>query len=73
MFYYINQPKTPSFSVWLVKTKPDFIFRSVQTGLGRSTLVVAVIDVDTCTFLASSELTFCLKDTRIVVFWLHCA
>ena len=35
IFYYINQPHTPSFSIGLVKTKSDFIVRSVETGLGR--------------------------------------
>ena len=35
MFYYIDQPCTPSFSIGLVKTESDFIVRSVETGLGR--------------------------------------
>ena len=43
MFYYINQPCTPYFPIGLVKTKSAFIFRSVETGLGRWLLVVAVI------------------------------
>ena len=46
MFYYINQPPTPSFLIGLVKTKSDFIVRSVETGLMRRTLVVAVTSVD---------------------------
>ena len=50
-----------------------FIFRSVETGLGRSTLVVAVISVDAYPFLAFSDLTCRLEDTGISVFWLHCA
>ena len=43
MFYYINQPCTPYFPIGLVKTRSAFIFRSVETGLGRWLLVVAVI------------------------------
>ena len=31
----INQLCTPSFPIGLVKTKSDFIVRSVETGLGR--------------------------------------
>ena len=68
MFYYITQPRTPSFPIGLVKTKSDFIVRSVETGLGRWTLVVAVISVDVYPFLAFSDLTFHLEDMRIGVF-----
>ena len=46
MFYYINQPRTPSFSIGLVKTKSDFIVRLAETGLGRWAMVVVVISVD---------------------------
>ena len=53
MFYYIDQPCTPSFPNGLVKTESDFIVRSVESSLGRWTLVVAVISVDAYTFLAS--------------------
>ena len=67
MFYYIYQPHTPSFPVWLVKTKSHFIFRSVETGLGRWTLVVAVITVDAYPFLAFPDLTCHLQDMRIGV------
>ena len=35
--------------------------------------MVAVISVDTYPLSAFSELTYHLDDTRIVVFWLHCA
>ena len=35
MLYYINWSRAPSFSIELVKTKSDFIVRSVETGLGR--------------------------------------
>ena len=45
MFYYKGQPCIPSFSIWLVKTESDFIVKSFKTGLGRWTLVVAVISV----------------------------
>ena len=73
MFYYIDQLRTPSFPTGLVKTKSDFIVRSVETGLGRWTLVVAVISADAYPFLAFSDLTCHLEDTGIGVFWLHCA
>ena len=57
MFYYIDQPHTPSFPIGLVKTESEFIVRSVETGLGRGTLVVALISVDAYPFLALSNLT----------------
>ena len=73
MFYYIDQPRTPSFSIGLVKTKSGFIVRLVETGLGRWVLVVAVIIVYGYPFLAFSDLTCQLEDTEIGVFWLYCA
>ena len=60
-------------SIGLVKTGSGFIVRTVETGLGRWMLVVAVISVDPYTFLAFSDLTYHLEDTGIGVFWLHCA
>ena len=44
--FYINQLGTPSFLIGLVKTESGSTLRSVETGIGRSTLVVAVISVD---------------------------
>ena len=73
MFCYIDQPRTPYFLTGLFKTEPDFIVRSVETGFGRRTLVVAVISVDAYPFLAFSDLTCHLEDTGILVFWSHCA
>ena len=35
MFYYIDQPCTPLFPIRLVKAEPDFVVRSVETGIGR--------------------------------------
>ena len=70
MFYHVDQPCTPIFSFGLVKIESDFIVRAVETGLGRSTLVVAV---DAYPFFAFSDLTCHLEDTGIGVFWLHCA
>ena len=62
MFHYIDQPHTPSFFIGLVKTESDFIVRSVETGLGRWMLVVAVISVDAYPFfLAFSDLTCHLR------------
>ena len=69
--FYIDQLYTPSFPIGLVKTESGFIVRSVETGLGRWTLVVAVISVDAYPFLAFSNLTCHLEDTGIGV--LHCA
>ena len=71
--FYIDQLRTPSFPIGLVKTESGFIVRSVETGLGRWTLVVAVISVDTYPVLAFSSLTSDLNDTGIGDFWLHFA
>ena len=70
--FYIEQLHMPSCPIGLVKTESGFIVRSVDTGLGGWTLVVAVIIVDTYPFLAFSDLTCHLEDTGIGVFWLHC-
>ena len=48
--FYIHQLHTPSFPIAFVKTESDFIVRSVETGLGRWMLVVAVISVDAYPF-----------------------
>ena len=64
MFYYINH-FTPSFPIGLVKTKSDFIVRSVETGLGRWMLMVAVISVDAYHFWTFSDLTCHLEDIGI--------
>ena len=50
--FYIDQLRTPSFPIGLVKIESAFIVRSVETSLGRLTLVVAVISVDAYPFLA---------------------
>ena len=60
MFCHIDQPRTPSFPIWLVKIESDFIVRSVETG-------------DTYPFFTFSDLTCHPEDTGIGVFWLHCA
>ena len=73
MFYYIDQFRTPSFPIGSIKTKSDFIVRSVKTDLGRGALVAVVIIVDAYPFLAFSDMTSHLEDTGIGVFWLHCA
>ena len=71
--FYIDQFCTPSFPSGLVKTKSGFIIGSVETGLGRWTLVVVVISVDAYLFLAFLDLTCHLENTGIGIFWLHCA
>ena len=71
--FYINQFRTPSFPVGLVKTKFGFIVRSVEVDLGRWMLVVAVISFDAYPFMVFSDLTCHLEDTGIGVFLLHCA
>ena len=48
--FLIVQLCTQSFPIGLLKTESGFIFRSVETGLGRWTLVVAVISVDAYPF-----------------------
>ena len=45
----------------------------VDIDLERLTLVVALINVDAYPYLASSDLTCHIGDTRIAVFSLHCA
>ena len=52
--FYIDQLCPPSFLIGLVKTESGFIVRSVETGLVRRTLVVALISVDAYPFLAFS-------------------
>ena len=69
--FYIDQLRTPSFPTGLVKTESGFV-RSAETGLGRWTLVVAVISADAYPFLAFSDLTCHHEDMGIGVFWLHC-
>ena len=71
--FYIDQLCTPLFPIRVVKTESGFIAILVETGLGRWTLVVAVISVDAYPFLAFSDLTCHLEDTGIGVFWLHYA
>ena len=70
--FYIDQLHTPSFPIGFVKTESGQIVRSVDTGLGRQTLVVAVISVDDYPFLAFLDLTGHLEDMGIRIFWLHC-
>ena len=71
--FYIDPLRTPSFPTGLVKTESGFIVTSVETGLGRIMLVVAVISVDAYLFLGFPDLTCRLEDTGIGVFQLHCA
>ena len=73
MFYYIDQLSTLSFPIGLVKTKSGFTVGSVENSLEKWTLVIAVISVDAYPFLAFSDLTCHLEDTRIGFFWLHYA
>ena len=68
--FYIDQLCTASFPIGLVKTECGFTVRSVETGLAKSTLEVAVISVDGYPFLDFSDLTCHLEDTGIGVFWL---
>ena len=71
--FYVDQLHTSSFPIGLVKTESGFIVKSVETGLGRWTLLVAVISVDAYPFLAFSDLTCHLEELETYVFWLHCA
>ena len=71
--FYIDQLRSPSFPIGLVKAESGFIVRSFETGLGRWTLVVAVISVDAYPILAFSDLRCHLEDMGIGVFWFHYA
>ena len=73
MIYWIEQPRTPSFPIGLVRTESDFIVTLVETDLGRCMLVLAVINVNDYPFLAFSDLICHFKDTGIGGFWLLCA
>ena len=70
--FYIDQLRTPSFPIELVKTESGFVVRSVETGFGRWTVVVVVISVDANPFLAFWDMTCHLEDTGIGVIRLHC-
>ena len=59
--FYIDQLRTLSFPTGLVKTESGFIVRSVETGLVKWMLVVAVISADAYPFLAFSDLTCHLR------------
>ena len=48
--FYINQLRMPSFPIGLVKTESGFTVRSVETGLRRWMLVLAMISVDAYPF-----------------------
>ena len=61
--FYIDQLRTSSFLIGLVKTEAGFIVRAVETSLGIWKLVVAVISIDAYPFLAFSDLTCYLDDT----------
>ena len=71
--FYLDQLRTVSFPIGLVKTESGLIVRSVETGLGGWMLVVAVISVDAYLFFRFSDLTCHLEHTGIGVFWLYCA
>ena len=66
--FYIDQLRTPSSSAGLVKTKFRFIVRSVETSLGRLTMVIAVSSVNAYPFLPFSDLTSHLEDMGIGAF-----
>ena len=59
--FYIDQLHTPSFPIRLVKTESGFIVRSVETGLVRWALVVAVISVDAYLFWLSQTWPVALR------------
>ena len=63
--FYIDQLCNPSFPIGLVKTEPGFIVRSVKTGLGRWTMLVAVISVDAFGFLRPEEKKVRLYTVRV--------
>ena len=68
MFYCTEQPHTSSIPVGLVKSESNVIVRSIEAGLERWALVVAVIIVGAYPFLAFSDQICCLKDTQLGIF-----
>ena len=56
------------FLLHLVKTKSDFIVRSVETALGKWMLVIAAISVDAYLLLAFSNLTCHLEEQKYVFY-----
>ena len=71
----VDQLRTPSSPIGLVKPESDFTVRSVETDIMRRTLVVTVISVDVYPLLVFSDLTCHLEDAeyRNSAFWLHWA
>ena len=69
MFYYIDQLRTHSLPIGFVKTKSDFIVGLVEAGLGKWTLVVAVISVDAYPFLAFPDLNCHIEDMEVCRTW----
>ena len=68
--FYIDQLRTPSFPIGLFKTESGFIVGSVETGLGRLMLVVAVISVNAYPFFGSlrpEASPSTSKNTRVVL------
>ena len=61
MLYYNDQRCTSSFTIGFLKTKSNFIVRSVETGLGRWTMGVAVNSVDACLFWLSQTIAVTLR------------
>ena len=61
MFYYIKQFCAMSYPIRLVETESDLIVRSVETGLGRLALVVAVIVLMLILFQLSQTWLFVLR------------
>ena len=70
---YIDQVHTLSFAIGLVKTESGFIVIIVESGFWRWMLVVAVISVDAYLFFGFLRPDLSFEDTRVGVFWLHCA
>ena len=64
MFYYNDQSHTPSFPVALIKMESGSIVRTVETNLGRLTLVVAAISIDAYPLLPFSDFTCHLDNTE---------
>ena len=61
MFYYIKQSCTMSYPIRLVETESDLIVRSVENGLGRWALVVAVKVLMLILFQLSQTWIFVLR------------
>ena len=73
LYFWLHHPALHSIYSYWVEKNLICIIRSVETKLRRWTLVVVVINVDDYPFPEFSDVIYRVLDTKIDVFWLHCA